>query len=82
MIQKFPYIIREPAFKLLLMLRFEILLSTIFPGARLSDSGNVKCIATNLLGKASSTAQLMIEGIYMMYEIIIANYIVHASYAL
>ena len=48
------------------MLRFEILLSTIFPGARLSDSGNVKCIATNLLGKAASTAQLMIEGTYMI----------------
>ena len=65
MIQKFPYIIRETAF-ILLMLRFEILLSTIFPGARLSDSGNVKCIATNLLGKAASTAQLMIEGTYMI----------------
>ena len=66
MIQKFPYFKRETAFKLLLMLRFEILLSTIFPGARLSDSGNVKCIATNLLGKAASTAQLMIEGTYII----------------
>ena len=62
------------------MLRFEILLSTIFPGARLSDSGNVKCIATNLLGKATSTAQLMIEGIYIIYTMIMANYI--TSYAL
>lgn len=79
MIKKFPYFKRETAF-ILLMLSFEILLSTIFPGARLSDSGNVKCIATNLLGKATSTAQLMIEGIYMIYTIIIANYI--TSYAL
>ena len=58
----------------------ESILSKILPGARLSDSGNVKCIATNLLGKATSTAQLMIEGIYMIYTIIIANYI--TSYAL
>merc|ERR1719189_1619696 len=35
--------------------------AVILKGARLSDSGNVKCIATNLLGKATSTAQLMIE---------------------
>ena len=35
------------------------------PGARLSDSGNIKCIATNLLGKSTSKAQLMIEGIYI-----------------
>ena len=52
----------------------ESVLSKILLGARLSDSGNVKCIATNLLGKAASTAQLMIEGIYMIYTIIIANY--------
>ena len=34
----------------------------LLSGARLSDSGNIKCIATNLLGKAASNAQLMIEG--------------------
>ena len=33
-----------------------------FIGARLSDSGNIKCVANNLLGKAASNAQLMIEG--------------------
>ena len=61
------------------MLCFENMLSSIFPGARLSDSGNVKCIATNLLGKAASTAQLMIEGIYMICTIRLANFI--TSYA-
>lgn len=29
--------------------------------ARLSDSGNIKCVATNILGRATSVAQLMIE---------------------
>ena len=63
----------------LLTLSFESILSKLLPGARLSDSGNVKCIATNLLGKAASTAQLMIEGINMIYTIRLANFI--TSYA-
>ena len=33
----------------------------ILKGARLSDSGHIKCVATNLLGKAVSTAELVIE---------------------
>eukprot|EP00095_Tigriopus_kingsejongensis_P007319 maker-scaffold689_size110969-snap-gene-0.21 protein:Tk07319 transcript:maker-scaffold689_size110969-snap-gene-0.21-mRNA-1 annotation:"titin" len=33
----------------------------VLKGARLSDSGTVKCVATNILGKAVSTAQLVIE---------------------
>ena len=37
-------------------------------GARLSDSGNIKCIATNVLGKATSNAQLMIEGNIAQYH--------------
>ena len=36
--------------------------AVVLKGARLSDSGNIKCVATNLLGRAVSTAQLMIEG--------------------
>ena len=55
-------------FQRLLKLSFEDILSKLLPGARLSDSGNVKCIATNLLGKAASTAQLMIEGTYLIYN--------------
>ena len=31
-------------------------------GARLSDSGAIKCIAINPLGRATSNAQLMVEG--------------------
>ncbi len=31
-------------------------------GARLSDSGTVKCVASNALGRAVSAAQLTIEG--------------------
>ncbi len=35
----------------------------IFPQeARLSDSGNIKCVATNILGRATSIGQLIIEG--------------------
>ena len=33
----------------------------VLKGARLSDSGHIKCVATNLLGKAVSTAELVIE---------------------
>eukprot|EP00094_Tigriopus_californicus_P003831 TCALIF_03687-PA protein Name:"Similar to unc-22 Twitchin (Caenorhabditis elegans)" AED:0.03 eAED:0.03 QI:253/0.88/0.9/1/0.88/0.9/10/156/900 len=33
----------------------------ILKSARLSDSGNVKCVAINIMGKAVSTAQLVIE---------------------
>ena len=36
--------------------------AVILKGARLSDSGAVKCVATNILGKATSSAQLIIEG--------------------
>ncbi len=39
-----------------------ILIDHYFQGARLSDSGAIKCVATNLLGKATSMAQLIIEG--------------------
>ena len=34
----------------------------VLKAARLSDSGVVKCVATNLLGKATSMANLTIEG--------------------
>ena len=34
----------------------------ILKGARLSDSGVLKCVATNILGRAVSTSQLAIEG--------------------
>ena len=37
--------------------------AVILKGARLSDSGAIKCVATNLLGKAVSAAQLIIEGL-------------------
>ena len=34
----------------------------VLKGARLSDSGVIKCVASNILGRAVSTAQLVIEG--------------------
>lgn len=35
--------------------------SVIVREARLNDSGNIKCVATNVLGRATSVAQLIIE---------------------
>jgi len=35
--------------------------SVIVKEARLNDSGNIKCVATNVLGRATSVAQLIIE---------------------
>jgi len=35
--------------------------SVIVKEARLNDSGNIKCVATNILGRATSVAQLIIE---------------------
>ena len=36
--------------------------AVVLKGARLSDSGVIKSVATNILGRAVSTAQLIIEG--------------------
>ena len=36
--------------------------SVIVRDSRLNDSGNIKCVATNILGRATSVAQLIIEG--------------------
>ena len=36
--------------------------SVIVRDVRLSDCGNIKCVATNILGRATSVAQLVIEG--------------------
>ena len=36
--------------------------SVVVREARLNDSGNIKCVATNILGRATSVAQLIIEG--------------------
>ena len=36
--------------------------SVVVREARLNDSGNIKCVATNILGRATSVAQLTIEG--------------------
>ena len=38
--------------------------SVVVREARLNDSGNIKCVATNILGRATSVAQLTIEGNY------------------
>jgi len=35
--------------------------SVIVRAARLNDSGNIKCVATNILGRATTVAQLVIE---------------------
>eukprot|EP00092_Neocalanus_flemingeri_P023397 GFUD01025368.1.p1 GENE.GFUD01025368.1~~GFUD01025368.1.p1 ORF type:complete len:979 (-),score=266.22 GFUD01025368.1:251-3187(-) len=35
--------------------------SVVVKEARLNDSGNIKCVATNILGRATSVAQLIIE---------------------
>ncbi len=37
----------------------------VLKGARFSDSGTIKCVATNILGRAVSTAQLVIEGMHL-----------------
>ena len=36
--------------------------SVVVRDVRLSDCGNIKCVATNILGRATSVAQLDIEG--------------------
>ena len=36
--------------------------SVVVRDVRLSDCGNIKCVATNILGRATSVAQLVIEG--------------------
>ena len=38
--------------------------AVVLRAARMSDSGTIKCVATNLLGKATSVANLAIEGEY------------------
>lgn len=43
--------------------------AVVLKGARLSDSGNIKCVATNILGRAVSNAQLMIEGSWTLKEL-------------
>ncbi len=37
--------------------------TVVLKSARLSDSGVVKCVAANSMGRAVSTAQLTIEGV-------------------
>ena len=41
----------------------------------MSDSGNIKCVANNLLGKAASNAQLMIES--KLFNIYSSPYFMH-----
>ena len=36
--------------------------AVILKAARLSDSGVIKCVASNILGRCTSTAQFSIEG--------------------
>ena len=36
--------------------------AVILKGARFSDSGVIKCVASNILGRCTSTAQFSIEG--------------------
>lgn len=36
--------------------------AVVLKGARLSDSGVIKCVASNILGRCTSTAQFSIEG--------------------
>ena len=33
----------------------------------MSDSGNIKCVATNILGRATSIGQLIIEGKQLIF---------------
>jgi hypothetical protein len=40
--------------------------SVVVREARLNDSGNIKCVATNILGRATSVAQLIIEGEFIL----------------
>jgi hypothetical protein len=37
--------------------------AVILKGARLNDSGTIKCVASNILGRCTSTATFNIEGL-------------------
>ena len=43
--------------------------TVIVRDVRLSDCGNIKCVATNILGRATSVAQLVIEGTHSHFII-------------
>ena len=43
--------------------------AVILKAARLSDSGVIKCVASNILGRCTSTAQFSIEGILIRMKI-------------
>ena len=43
--------------------------AVILKAARLSDSGVIKCVASNILGRCTSTAQFSIEGIRIRMKI-------------
>ena len=40
--------------------------AVILKESRLSDSGVIKCVASNILGRCTSTAQFTIEGRYLI----------------
>ena len=43
--------------------------AVILKEARLSDSGTIKCVASNLLGRCTSTALFSIEGMYNKHSL-------------
>ena len=52
--------------------------AVVLKGARLSDSGVIKCVASNILGRCTSTAQFSIEGMNNLLQsnLAIRNFLV------
>ena len=46
--------------------------SVVLKGSRFSDSGVIKCVASNILGRCTSTAQFTIEGMYVYMYVCIS----------
>ena len=44
--------------------------AVVLKEARLSDSGTIKCVASNILGRCTSTALFSIEGIFVKLKYI------------
>ena len=47
--------------------------SVVLKEARLSDSGTIKCVASNILGRCTSTAVFSIEGKMTKYTNVISK---------
>lgn len=53
--------------------------SVVLKEARLSDSGTIKCVASNILGRCTSTAVFSIEGNMTKYSNVITSIQIHTN---